>query len=120
MGSGEFSERKTALSQVTDQEVLEKIALSDSTEKTLRQNATWRIENTTLLAKIAKNATDLHMLETALHNISEEAVLLDIARTARYILTRKLMIARLDFHWRREVGLGERPEHQRQEGEHQL
>jgi hypothetical protein len=104
-GTGSIAERKAALLRLTDQGTLADIALSRSADAEQRADAVRRIEDKTLLVRIAKGESRLDVLQAALDQLKDEAQLLDIARTARYALTRRLVIARLDSHWRKELSM---------------
>ncbi|MCD4748464.1 MAG: hypothetical protein K8R59_03745 [Thermoanaerobaculales bacterium] len=104
-GNGSLYERKTALSQITSEDTLAEIALAETMDKTLREEAVRHIEDPNVLVQIAKGESNLDMLMTALRRIPDTSSLLEIAGTARYRLTRELLRARIDSHWRRELGL---------------
>lgn len=105
LGSVELPERTAALSQISDYGVLEKILTLESLDKSLREDTVRKVKNQAVLAKIARDESDQKMLEATLTNLDDPEVLLDVARTARYVLTRRIIIARIDSQWRRDLDL---------------
>jgi hypothetical protein len=93
------------LLQITDQDVLQNFLSDNSREKVLREIALGKIEDPEMLTRIARNEPDLKLLEATLTNIKNTDALLDIAKSAQYKLTRKLIIARADSYWRKDLGL---------------
>jgi hypothetical protein len=92
------------MTDLAEQRNLLRIAESDPKEDA-RIQALEKMTDVPMLAQLAKREKNLTVLNAALRRIKDETVLLEIARTARYKLTRRLLVARLDSHWRREVDL---------------